>query len=182
MTTLAADAAKPPHTAALGGPTPAGMAVTTYVTATPAGVMCLCARGPLLAGAAFAPGMPVTTDPCPPALTAALQWLGDYFAHRDPGPLPPMQPAPTPFGRAVRRQLLQIPPGQTVTYGQLSRLLSHSGTPSSPRAVGQALGANPLAVFVPCHRVTAAHTPGGYRYGLHTKLILLQHELQPPKL
>ena len=84
------------------------------------------------------------------------------------------------FGTAhqtkVWRALTTIPPGHTTTYGQLARLLG-----SSPRAVGQACGANRLPIIIPCHRVVAANGPGGFMHAtsgapLTYKDWLLNHE------
>ena len=71
----------------------------------------------------------------------------------------------TPFQHRVWRACRLIPPGVTVTYGELARRVGCG----SARAVGQALGANPLARLIPCHRVTAAHGPGGFAWGLERK-------------
>lgn len=76
----------------------------------------------------------------------------------------------------VWHALAAIPPGRTTTYGQLARLLG-----SSPRAVGQACGANPLPIIIPCHRVVAAHGRGGFMHQvsgapLTYKDWLLNHE------
>jgi methylated-DNA-[protein]-cysteine S-methyltransferase len=57
------------------------------------------------------------------------------------------------FHRAVYAVARAIPPGETLTYGEVARRL---GDPGSARAVGQALGRNPFAIIVPCHRVVAA--------------------------
>ena len=77
------------------------------------------------------------------------------------------------FHRRVYELSRRIPPGRTRTYGEIAREL---GEPGSARAVGQALGANPFAPIVPCHRVLAAGTGlGGFsaRGGLDTKLRML---------
>lgn len=80
----------------------------------------------------------------------------------------------TPFQKRVWQALAEIPHGQTVTYGYLAQKLN-----SSPRAVGGAVGANPLPIFIPCHRVMGANgkltgfsAPGG----IATKKWLLNHE------
>ena len=81
-----------------------------------------------------------------------------------------------PFHQQVYALARRIPPGQTLTYGELARQL---GQPGSARAVGQALGANPYAPVVPCHRVLAARSgAGGFSAhgGTRTKLRLLQIE------
>lgn len=69
----------------------------------------------------------------------------------------PLAPAATPFRRRFRGALCAVPLGEVVTYGELARQLV-----TSPRAVGNACGANPLAIVVPCHRVVAANGIGGY--------------------
>ena len=129
----------------------------------------------------------------PQPLTRAILWLDRYFAGRHPGPLPPYRlPGVTHFRQAVSDQLCQIPWGQATTYGALARdLAASSSNPCSPavsnpatharhlspRAVGNAVGWNPLCVFIPCHRVVAAHGRlGGYSGGLANKLALLAHE------
>jgi methylated-DNA-[protein]-cysteine S-methyltransferase len=67
----------------------------------------------------------------------------------------------SPFAREVYRSLLQIPPGETVSYGELATLAGH---PGAARAVGTAMAANPLALAIPCHRVVRADGSAG-RYG-----------------
>jgi len=72
--------------------------------------------------------------------------------------------------------LLVIPAGRTTTYGDLANKLQ-----SSPRAIGQACKKNPLAIFIPCHRVVGKNNCGGYmgrEDALPYKLALLQHEGQ----
>jgi O-6-methylguanine DNA methyltransferase len=80
----------------------------------------------------------------------------------------------TPFQLRVWQELGKIPPGETVSYQELARRL---GNPKAARAVGQACGANPLPLIVPCHRVIAANgTLGGFSSGLEHKRWLLAHE------
>lgn len=93
----------------------------------------------------------------------------------------PLRPSGTPFQRRVWTQIAAIPPGRTDTYGQLAKMLKNA-----PRAVGQACGANPFPLVVPCHRVVA--TGGGLggfsRHGggflLDVKRWLLKHEHTEP--
>jgi AraC family transcriptional regulator of adaptative response/methylated-DNA-[protein]-cysteine methyltransferase len=83
-------------------------------------------------------------------------------------------PAGTPFQHRVWRALQRIPRGVTRTYGQVA---ADIGQPRAARAVGQAVGANPLAVLVPCHRVLpVAGGTGGYRWGAERKSALLAAE------
>ena len=80
----------------------------------------------------------------------------------------------TPFRRRVWKALLNIPFGQTRTYGEIATAL---GSPNSARAVGAACGANPLPIFIPCHRVLAAGGKlGGFSGGLDVKKKLLALE------
>jgi methylated-DNA-[protein]-cysteine S-methyltransferase len=102
-------------------------------------------------GLDFLPRMPAQPPSPQHALGArAARQLQDWLAQPDWRFDLPLSPQGTPFQQRVWRQISAIPYGQTRNYGQLSAALA-----SSPRAVGGACGANPLPVFVPCHRVIA---------------------------
>jgi methylated-DNA-[protein]-cysteine S-methyltransferase len=107
------------------------------------------------------------------ATTAARQ-LDEYFAgHRRAFDLP-IEPKGTDFQRQVWNALLDIPYGETRSYGQIARAI---GQPSAVRAVGAANGANPIAIVIPCHRVIGANgTLVGYGGGLDKKTKLLELE------
>jgi methylated-DNA-[protein]-cysteine S-methyltransferase len=79
----------------------------------------------------------------------------------------------TPFQQAVWRAAQTIPRGETRTYGWLAGRI---GKPGAARAVGQALGRNPIPVIIPCHRVLAAGGLGGFSGGLDMKRYLLRLE------
>ena len=82
----------------------------------------------------------------------------------------------TPFQRLVYETVRRIPPGQTRSYGEIAQAV---GRPQAARAVGQAMGFNPFAPVVPCHRVLAAgRRPGGFSAtgGAATKLRMLAIE------
>ena len=80
----------------------------------------------------------------------------------------------TPFQRAVWDALRSVPPGTTLTYGALARML---GRPGGARSVGHANGANPISVVVPCHRLVGANgSLTGYGGGIRRKQWLLAHE------
>lgn len=108
-----------------------------------------------------------------PVLLAARCWLDAYFAGRRPGVAGlPLAPRGTAFQRRVWDALLAIPYGETRTYGELAAELG-----SSPRAVGSAVGRNPISVIVPCHRVLGADgSLTGYAGGLDRKRALLALE------
>lgn len=122
------------------------------------------------AGLALRPG----GDAAPYPLRETRAWLDAYFAGRKPSPTHlPLAPAGTDFRRAVWRLLLQIPYGEVVTYGELAARLGIS----SARAIGGAVGHNPISLIIPCHRVLGARRAlTGYAAGLHRKLWLLKHE------
>jgi len=106
---------------------------------------------------------------CNPDHPVAI-WLRGYFAGKQL-PLPGMAPPATSFQARLRVALHQIPRGEVRTYAQLATRLQ-----SSPRAVGQALAANPLPILVPCHRVVSSHGLGGFSGGADWKERLLKFE------
>jgi methylated-DNA-[protein]-cysteine S-methyltransferase len=108
-------------------------------------------------------------------LETAKAQLSDYFAgHRITFELPLDLNTGTDFQQSVWRALLSIPPGATSSYGAMSVML---GNPKAVRAVGGAIGRNPLSIIVPCHRVLGSDgTLTGYAGGLARKTALLQHE------
>lgn len=82
----------------------------------------------------------------------------------------------TPFQRAVWAAVQAIPYGQTRSYADIARAI---GKPKAVRAVGQAIGANPVWIIVPCHRVIQSSGGlGGYAGGVERKQWLLEHERQ----
>ena len=114
-----------------------------------------------------------TWDDAQPLWPAVHSWLWDYFAGRRPDPQAlPLLLRGTAFQQRVWQQLLTIPYGETVSYGALARQLH-----SSPRAVGGAVGRNPISIVVPCHRVVGSGGAlTGYAGGLERKKWLLRHE------
>ena len=113
------------------------------------------------------------------ALAEARRWLDVYFTGKEPDFLPPLHPAGSTFQQAVWVLLLQIPYGQTVTYGELARQLAEKqGRPRmSAQAVGGAVGHNKISIIIPCHRVVG--TGGsltGYAGGIDRKVKLLALE------
>jgi methylated-DNA-[protein]-cysteine S-methyltransferase len=114
-------------------------------------------------------------DASHPVLRAAAAQIRDYLSGaRAQFDLPLYLETGTPFQQAVWHALLAIPRGATTTYGALARQL---GRPKAMRAVGAAVGLNPISVAVPCHRVlgsTGALT--GYAGGLPRKVALLELE------
>jgi methylated-DNA-[protein]-cysteine S-methyltransferase len=86
----------------------------------------------------------------------------------------PLKPQGSPHQLKVLHELLVIPVGRTLTYGELASKIQ-----SSPRAVGQACRNNPLALFIPCHRIVGKNNLGGYMgnpEAISYKASLLEHE------
>ena len=111
-----------------------------------------------------------------PVLAEAKRWFDAYFSGREPDFTPPLHPTGSAFRHAVWDILLQIPYGQTTTYGAIARQLAGTGRMSA-QAVGGAVGHNPISIIVPCHRVVG--TDGsltGYAGGLAKKIALLELE------
>jgi methylated-DNA-[protein]-cysteine S-methyltransferase len=97
-----------------------------------------------------------------PLLREAVRQLQDYFDGLRTTFDLPLAPYCTPFRRQVWDALCRIPPGQTRSYLDIA----HEIGCKSPRAIGQANGANPIPIFIPCHRVVAANgSLGGYSGG-----------------
>ena len=118
-----------------------------------------------------------------PLLDEAAAQLAAYFTGGRRSFDLPVAPARTAHDRAVRQAMRDIPPGGTRSYGDVARTVR-----SSPRAVGNACGRNPLPIIVPCHRIVGANGAlGGYSApgGQQTKRFLLALEgamlFTPPK-
>ncbi len=113
-----------------------------------------------------------------PVLDEARRWLDIYFSGNQLDFLPPLAPKGSEFRRAVWEQLLEIPYGQTITYGEIARKLeAQLGRKTSARAVGGAVGHNPISIIIPCHRVVGADgSLAGYAGGVDKKIQLLALE------
>ena len=147
------------------------------ILSAPFGVLGVCVSAEGLARLEFLPpGTPVHDSDIELIRTAAAQ-LAAYFDLADYRFTLPLAPVGTDFRQRVWAALRGIPNGETRTYGELARQLG-----SSARAVGQALGDNPLPIIIPCHRVVAADGGlGGFNhshsgYSLDIKRWLLAHE------
>lgn len=120
-----------------------------------------------------------TMQEAPPLLRQAQEWLDVYFSGREPDFLPPLRYGNTPFRRRVSNILLTIPYGQTMTYGAIAaEVMQQTGTARmSAQAVGGAVGHNPIAIMIPCHRVIGANGDlTGYAGGIERKVQLLELE------
>ena len=115
-----------------------------------------------------------------PVFRETCRWLDEYFAGRNPGFTPNYRiEGLTAFRKEVLDELLRIPFGATVSYGGIAKAISkkHGGAKMSARAVGGAVGWNPVCIIIPCHRVVGAdNSLTGYGGGLGNKISLLAHE------
>lgn len=109
-----------------------------------------------------------------PVFREAKTWLDRYFSGERPRiQTLPLAPVGSPFRQAVWKILMEIPYGEVITYGEISKAL---GT-GCAQAVGGAVGHNPISIIIPCHRVIGAGgNLTGYAGGLDKKIWLLRHE------
>ena len=128
----------------------------------------------------FARGLPgERTEQNTPALSEARRWLDVYFTGREPDFLPPLHPIGSAFRQKVWDILLQIPYGQTMTYGEIAEQLAekHGLSRMSAQAVGGAVGHNGISIIIPCHRVVGTNgSLTGYAGGIDKKVQLLKLE------
>lgn len=103
-------------------------------------------------------GEPVTIQPPPPPVAAAIEAITALLngEPRDLGFVKLDWDQISPFDRAVYDITRSIPPGQSLTYGEVAARIGEGGDPRASRAVGRSLGANPFPIVVPCHRVLGA--------------------------
>lgn len=158
---------------------------TTAITAqavydTPLGAMRLARTAHGLAGAWFEdqrhhPGaLDAPLAPNDPLLAEAARAIGEFLAGRRRTIELPLDPRGTTFQRAVWAALREIPRGETTSYGAIAQRI---GAPQAVRAVGAAVGRNPVSVVVPCHRVVGRDGAlTGYAGGLDRKRALLALE------
>jgi len=159
---------------------------TTY--SSPLGIITLCSDGENLVGlwnegqkyhGASIPEAMVEKDDLP-VFIKAKKWLDEYFAGKKPAiSALPLAPIGTAFRQRVWRLLCEIPYGGTTTYGDIAARISKEKADgkTSARAVGGAVGHNPVSIIIPCHRVVGSDgSLTGYAGGLDKKVSLLELE------
>ena len=109
-----------------------------------------------------------------PIFERVIKWLDDYFDGLNPRIDFELRPQGSEFRQKVWRILSDIPYGETMTYGEIASMISPT---MSAQAVGGAVGANPIAIVIPCHRVLGKNGKlTGYAAGLERKIELLKIE------
>ncbi len=129
----------------------------------------------------FAAGLPedAAENPSRPILQAAAEWLDAYFAGDKPEiSALSLAPKGSDYQKLIWSLLRDIPYGETTTYGALAaKAETRLGRKTAARAVGAAVGHNPISILIPCHRVLGASgSLTGYAGGLDKKEWLLRHE------
>lgn len=157
----------------------------TYAYRSPLGGITIASDGENLTGLWFEGqryfGNTLCAEHCErmlPVFVQTIEWLDCYFGGGKPDFMPSLNPAGTPFRQTVWKALLQIPYGETVSYGELAAEIARQrGAGGSARAVGGAVGRNPVSVIIPCHRVVGSGgCLTGYAGGLTRKTALLTLE------
>ena len=155
---------------------------TTYES--PLGTLTLYTTASALVGLTF-PTQSVTFQEPPtmdetnasPILRQTILWLEQYFSGHIPTMTIPLAPQGTQFQQRVWSQLEHIPYGTSLTYGELSQRVFNSPSPKGAQAIGSAVGANPISIIIPCHRVLGkGKVLTGYTGGLSIKRALLTIE------
>ena len=159
-----------------------GVGTTLYTDTydSPLGEILLASDGEKLTGLWFvgqahcAAGLsPAARRQTLPIFEETKAWLAIYFRGETPPAPPPLAFTSTPFRAAVWKRLLAVPYGSTATYGSIARDIGCA----SARAVGSAVGHNPISIIVPCHRVVGSDGRlTGYAGGLARKTALLALE------
>ena len=110
-----------------------------------------------------------------PLFRKVRDWLDAYFRGERPDSRSlPLDPPGTDFQKAVWAELLNIPYGESKTYGDIAKALDR---PRGAQAIGQAVGRNPIVIIIPCHRILGAGGKlTGFAWGLEKKKWLLRHE------
>ena len=155
---------------------------TTYES--PLGTLTLYATASALVGLTFPTQSVTFKDPIvmdetmsSSILRQTIQWLDQYFGGQVPTITIPLAPQGTDFQQRVWSQLEHIPYGISLTYGELSQRVFNSPTPKGSQAIGSAVGANPISLIIPCHRVLGkGKALTGYTGGLSIKRALLSIE------
>lgn len=137
---------------------------------SPVGILKICSDGKCITEISLSDeGFPEKDD-----LTCeAIRQLTEYFEDERTVFDLPLAPHGTKFQKKIWSIISDIPYGKALSYGQVAKLY---GNPKASRAVGNALGRNPILIVIPCHRVKAANGLGGFSAGIDIKKYLVAKE------
>lgn len=147
---------------------------------TPKGVIYHCDTSPPDSGSCCIPRYALTADEDPPdSVKRVFEQLDRYFDGELMHFSIPLAPKGTDFQRKVWKAVLSVPYGEQVSY---QRIAEQIDAPRAQRAVGRAVGANPILIFIPCHRIVPASGKlGSYRAGKKFKKQLIDLETRNSK-
>ncbi len=146
----------------------------SYVLKYPLGWVALFADNGFITQVRFFKHKPVFDQRVNLLVKNCAKQLQEYFERKRKFFDCPLKPVGTDFQQIVWQKLLSVRYGQVITYAQLAHLI---GKPTAYRAVANALGANPIPIFIPCHRVIRSDgSLGGFSQGLEIKKFLLTLE------
>ena len=151
----------------------------TAVYDSPLGRILIKSRNGHITGLGFCKEDIVVSEHTEPVIDEAMKWLDTYFSGKNPGPVPPLELTGTPFRMKVWDILRTIPYGTTTTYGEIAKTIAEERglQRMSAQAVGNAVGSNPIAIIIPCHRVIGSDgSLVGYAFGTNIKSKLLSLE------
>ncbi|HKL87017.1 MAG TPA: methylated-DNA--[protein]-cysteine S-methyltransferase [Treponemataceae bacterium] len=144
-----------------------------YFSFSGIGSLVLVEQGGILVGLDFLDAPVLTASQETPLKKQCFREISEYLEGKRKVFSIPMSARGTPFQEAVWDVVLSIPFGSTLTYSQIAERI---GSPRACRAVGTAVGKNPLPILIPCHRVVSRSGLGGYSGGLPIKIRLLALE------
>ena len=145
-------------------------AQTTF--SSPLGMLEITEEDGALVSILFVSSSTPPTPPSTPLLSKAKKEMEEYFRGERSSFTLPLSPKGTPFQKKVWEITSTIGYGEMKSYGEIAEIMGSKAY----RAIGSALGANPLPIVIPCHRVKAKASIGGYSGGLDNKRILLSIE------
>ncbi|AYW45968.1 methylated-DNA--protein-cysteine methyltransferase [Tetragenococcus koreensis] len=114
-----------------------------------------------------------------PIFTETQSWLQEYFTGKDPAWMLPVKPEGTDYRKNVWKALLEVPYGETTSYKDIAQMVDAASPDrkTSARAVGGAVGKNPISIIIPCHRIIGSDGDlTGYGGGIDRKIKLLELE------
>lgn len=114
-----------------------------------------------------------------PIFTETQSWLQEYFTGKDPAWMLPVKPEGTDYRKNVWKALLEVPYGETASYKDIAQMVDAASPDrkTSARAVGGAVGKNPISIIIPCHRIIGSDGDlTGYGGGIDRKIKLLELE------